>query len=43
VVGVVTVNLANWSGHALLLDRAVSGEALALSLAASVLVGWPAD
>jgi hypothetical protein len=38
VVGVVTVNLTNWSGHALLPDRAVSGEALALSLAASVLV-----
>jgi hypothetical protein len=38
VVGVVTVNLTNWSGHALLPDRAVSGEAVTLSLAASVLV-----
>jgi hypothetical protein len=40
VVGVVTVNLANWSGHALLPDRAVSGEALALSLVASFLVAF---
>ena len=38
VVGVVTVNLANWRGHALFPDRAVSGKAIALSLAASLLV-----
>src|SRR5579859_4261001 len=38
VVGVITVNLTNWSGHALLPDRAVSAEAIALSLAASWLV-----
>ena len=38
VVGVVTVNLANWRGHALFPDRAVSGQAIALSLAASLLV-----
>jgi hypothetical protein len=38
VVGVVTVNLANWSGHAMLPDRAILGEAVALSLAASLLV-----
>ena len=38
-VGVATVNLANWTGHALLPERLVSGEAIALSLAASVLVG----
>ena len=38
VVGVITVNLANWRGHAQLPDRAVSCEAIALSLAASLLV-----
>jgi hypothetical protein len=38
VVGVLTVNLAHWSGHALLPSRAVSGEAIGLSLAASLLV-----
>lgn len=38
VVGVISVNLAYWSGHALLPAGAVSGEAIALSLAASVLV-----
>jgi ABC-2 type transport system permease protein len=37
VVGVITVNLANWSGRALLPDRMVSGKAITLSLAASLL------
>lgn len=38
VVGVITVNLAYWSGHMVLPESAASGQAIALSLAASWLV-----
>jgi len=38
LVGLITVNLAHWQGRALLPARSLSGDVLALSLAASWLV-----
>ena len=38
--GLVTVNLAYWPGHVLLPSNAVSGQAIALSLAGSWLVAF---